>query len=153
MKSRDEVSAGGVVYRRAGDTVEVLICKDAGYHRWVLPKGLVGRGESHEDTAVREVEEEVGVRGRLVAPLGEPEKYVYTARGVRVFKSVHYFLLEYESGSEQDHDHEMEEVRWAPIDEAIATVAYQGAKNVLRRAKALLLPDSAADEGTMKRLL
>ena len=142
MKSRDEVSAGGVVYRRAGDSIDVLICKDAGYHRWVLPKGLVGPGESFEQAAVREVEEEVGVRGRLVQPLGEPEKYIYTARGVRVFKTVHYFLLEYESGSEQDHDHEMEEVRWTPLDSAIDTVAYAGAKTVLRRARAVLLPDA-----------
>ena len=138
MKSRDEVSAGGVVYRRAGDGIDVLICKDAGYHRWVVPKGLVAPGESYEQAAVREVEEEVGVRGRLVGRLGEPEKYIYTARGVRVFKQVHYFLLEYESGSVQNHDHEMEEVRWAPIDEAIETVAYTGAKAVLRRAKASL---------------
>jgi 8-oxo-dGTP pyrophosphatase MutT (NUDIX family) len=99
---------------------------------------------------VREVEEEVGVRGRLVAPLGEPEKYIYTARGVRVFKRVYYFLIEYQSGSEQDHDREMEEVRWATIDEAIETVAYRETKDVLRRARALLLPDgSAADEGSV----
>jgi 8-oxo-dGTP pyrophosphatase MutT (NUDIX family) len=98
MASRNEVSAGGVVYRQGDNGVEVLICKDAGYRRWVLPKGLVGKGESLEGTALREVEEEVNVKARLVDSLGE-EKYVYKARGVVVFKSVYYFLMEYQSGS------------------------------------------------------
>src|SRR5215207_3562352 len=114
MPSRNEISAGGVVYRRTTDGIDILICKDAGYHRWVLPKGLVNKGESHEQTAVREVQEETGITARLIAPLGEPEKYIYTARGVRVFKSVYYFLLECQSGSETDHDHEMEAVEWKP---------------------------------------
>jgi 8-oxo-dGTP pyrophosphatase MutT (NUDIX family) len=134
LKSRNEVSAGGVVYRRGEGGIEVLICKDAGYHRWVLPKGLVDAGESFEQTAVREVEEEVGVVSRLVAPLGE-ERYVYTARGMRVFKTVHYFLLEYVSGSEANHDHEMEDVRWCSLDEAMGFLGYKGAKDVLARAR------------------
>ncbi len=142
MKSRDEISAGGVVYRRDGDRIDVLICKDAGYHKWVLPKGLVNSGEAFEQTAAREVEEEVGVKGQVVAPLGE-ERYVYTARDVRVFKKVYYYLLEYVSGSEADHDHEMEEVRWVPIDEAVDLLGYKGAKDVLARAKALLTPGEA----------
>ncbi len=147
MKSRDEVSAGGVVYRRTSNGVEVLICKDAGYHRWVLPKGWVNRGESLEDTAVREVREEVGVQARIVESLGDPEKYIYTARGFRMFKTVHYFLMAYESGSEADHDSEMEEVRWVTPEQAVELLAYQGAKNVVTRASARI--DELADqEGT-----
>jgi 8-oxo-dGTP pyrophosphatase MutT (NUDIX family) len=138
MKSRQEISAGGVVYRRNRGLVEILICKDAGYHRWVLPKGLVRKSEAMEQTAVREVEEEVGVRARVVASLDEPEKYIYTARGVRVFKQVHYFLMEYEAGSETQHDAEMEEVRWVPLEEAVELLAYKGAQDVVKRCKALL---------------
>jgi 8-oxo-dGTP diphosphatase len=141
LKSRPEVSAGGVVYRRASDGVEVLICKDAGYHKWVLPKGLVDAGETPDTAALREVREEVGVTARIIAPL-RAEKYIYTARGVRVFKTVHYFLMEYESGSEADHDHEMEAVRWVSLDDAIDLMGYQGAKDVLREAKMRLEPDS-----------
>ncbi len=138
MKSRDEFSAGGVVYRRTPNGVQVLVGKDGSYHKWVLPKGLVRKSESPDQTAVREVEEEVGVKARIVEPLGDPERYIYTSRGVRVFKRVHYFLMEYESGSEAEHDHEMEEVRWTSVDEAIELMGYKGAKDVLRRAKARL---------------
>lgn len=138
MKSRNEISAGGVVYRRGPGGIEIIIGKASSYQRWVLPKGLVNPGESYEEAAVREVEEEAGVKVRLIAPLGEPERYIYTARGVRVFKEVHYYLMEYVEGSEQDHDKEMDEVRWVPIDEALSLLAYEGARNVVRRAQAAL---------------
>jgi 8-oxo-dGTP pyrophosphatase MutT (NUDIX family) len=145
VKSRDEVSAGGVVYRRNRDNnIEVLVCKDAGYHRWVLPKGLVAKNESYEQAAVREVSEETGVKVKLVSSLGEPEKYVYMARGVRVFKRVYYFLMEYESGTIADHDHEMEDVRWASIDEALELLAYDGAKRMVRQAREIITSESSA---------
>lgn len=127
-----------MVFRRTANGIEVLVCKDAGYHKWVLPKGLIAKGESPEQTAAREVAEEVGVKARVLEPLGDPEKYVYTARGVRVFKAVYYFLMAYESGSEAEHDHEMEEVKWTGIDDAIDLMGYKGAKDVIRRAKARL---------------
>ena len=138
MKSRQEVSAGGVVYRRSPNGIEILIGKASSYQRWVLPKGLVKRSESYDEAAVREAEEETGVRVRLVAPLGDPERYIYTARGVRVFKAVYYYLMEYVEGSERDHDYEMDEVRWVSIDEALELLAYEGARAVVRRAQAAL---------------
>ncbi len=138
MNSRDEVSAGGVVYRRLGEKIEVLVCKDAGYHRWVLPKGLVAAGETYEQAAVREVGEETGVTVRLVSSLGEPEQYIYMARGMRVYKRVYYFLMEYESGSITEHDHEMEDVRWAGIDEALDLLAYDGAKRMVQQAREVI---------------
>jgi 8-oxo-dGTP pyrophosphatase MutT (NUDIX family) len=144
-KSRDEVSAGGVVYRQAARGVEILVCKAVSYHKWVLPKGWVDKGETLEQTARREVREETGVNARIVESLGEPEHYIYTSNGVRVFKRVHYFLMQYESGSEKDHDHEMEDVRWVTMDEALAMLAYDGAKTMVRRAQSLLNPPQDAE--------
>ena len=70
----EEKSAGGVVFRRISESanqparIEFLIGKHSGYHKWVLPKGLVERGESATETAVREVMEEVGVEAKIVDP-------------------------------------------------------------------------------------
>ena len=139
MQNKTEVSAGGVVYRASGDNYELLISKHSGYHKWVLPKGLVEKGESLEETAVREVIEEVGVTAKIVSKLGEPEEYVYTLHGDRIFKKVYYFLMEYVSGSEADHDFEMEEVKWVGFDEAIALMGYDGAKRILRQAQHQLI--------------
>ncbi|PWU23492.1 NUDIX hydrolase [Candidatus Cerribacteria bacterium 'Amazon FNV 2010 28 9'] len=135
MENKNETSAGGVVFRKKGKNYEVLISKHSGYHKWVLPKGLVEQGETHEQTAVREVKEEVGVEARIIKPLGEPESYIYTLNGVRIFKKVYYFLMEYVGGSEQEHDFEMEDVVWVSIDEAIERMGFEGAKNVLKQAK------------------
>ncbi|MDX1992020.1 MAG: NUDIX domain-containing protein [bacterium] len=145
MASRNEVSAGGVVYRRGEMEVEVLICRPVGKHYWVLPKGLVEKGESPEVTAVREAREETGAQTRLIAPLGESEKYVYTAHGMRVFKTVHYFLLEYQSGDVADHDREMAEVKWASLPEALDAMGFEGGRVILRRAQAMLETMSGAD--------
>lgn len=140
MRSRDEVSAGGVVYRHAAAELEVLICKSSGYHRWVLPKGLVDEGETHEQAALREVREETGVTARLIEALGEPESYVYSRGGMRIFKRVYYFLMEYESGDIAHHDHEMEDVRWASFADADQLLAYDGAKSMVHRAQAKIAP-------------
>ena len=142
MNEVDLISAGGVVYRIRESRTEVLICRTSNTLRWVIPKGLVDPGETVEQAALREVREEVGVVGRIIEPLYPPENYVYMQDGVRIYKTVHYFLMEYVSGKLADHDHEMDIVLWASLDEAIATVSYDSARSVLQRAKAKLQPNA-----------
>lgn len=133
-----EFSAGGAVYKKEGGQVLWLVCRHSGYHKWVLPKGLIDPGESAEETAVREVEEECGVKTKIIAKIPEPEKYVYTMNGVKIFKLVQYFLMEYVSGDIADHDWEMEAVEWLTYDEAYSRLNFHGAKTVLEKAKNLL---------------
>ncbi|SRR5258708_18010079 len=139
MTSVNEVSAGGVVYRKQDDEIKVLVCKHSGYHKWVLPKGRVEKGEKLEETAVREVEEEVGVKAVIISPISNPEEYIYTFNGQRVFKKVQYFLMEYVSGDEKNHDFEMEDVRWTSFEQAIELMGFDGAKNVLQKAQEMLI--------------
>ena len=138
MKSREEISAGGVVYRQTPNGIEVLICRTSTSQKWVIPKGLIDPGEQVQQTAVREVREEVGVNARIIMPLDPAEHYVFTRENTRIYKTVHYFLMEYVSGSEADHDHEMEMVIWVPLDHAIERVSYDSARSVLQRAKGKL---------------
>ena len=135
QKSKKEFSAGGVVYKKGKDGVKWLVCKHSGYHRWILPKGLIEKGESLEETAEREVEEECGIKVKVIEKLKDVEKYVYTMNGVKIFKQAVYFLMEYESGDIRDYDWEMEEVEWLEYEEAYKRLEYAGAKMALKKAK------------------
>lgn len=108
---------------------------------WALPKGLIGRGEKPEVTALREVEEETGARGRLAGKLGDV-RYVYTWAGERVFKVVSFYLVRYSGGRLGDvpaeHAHEVAEVRWLPLEEAPSLLAYKGERDMAARALAVL---------------
>jgi 8-oxo-dGTP pyrophosphatase MutT (NUDIX family) len=139
-----QVSAGGVAYRHGADGAppEVVLVRVGPKNRWQLPKGLVDTGESPELTAIREVGEETGVHARLIAPL-EVIEYWYVGddrdgRRVRFHKFVHFYLLEYESGTVDQHDHEVEESRWVALSAAVHMLAFSSEQKVMARARALL---------------
>src|SRR5215210_3336173 len=94
-----EISSGGVLVRRLKGEWAFAAIRPAGKPEgtWALPKGLVDRGEAPEATALREVEEETGVRGRSLGKLGDV-KYVYTWKGERIFKIVSFFLVQATGG-------------------------------------------------------
>lgn len=136
---RREFSAGGVVVRRLRGRWFFAAIRPGGKPEgvWALPKGLIARGESAEETAAREVEEETGVRARLAGKLGDV-RYVYTWRGERVFKVVSFFLFRYAGGRLGELApalaHEVEEVRWLPLEEATRLLAYGGERTMAERA-------------------
>ena len=108
---------------------------------WALPKGLIGPGEDPAATALREVAEETGARGRLVRKLGDI-RYVFTWERERVFKVVSFFLFRYRAGRLGDippeHAHEIAEVRWLPLEEAPELLAYKGESEMAAKALARL---------------
>jgi len=143
---RREFSAGGVVVRKIRGGWHLAAIRPGGKTDvWALPKGLVGEGESPADTALREVTEETGVRGRLVVKLGDI-RYVYTWEGERVFKVVSFFLVRYSSGRLGDitdeFRHEVAETKWLPLEDAPRLLAYGGEREMA--AKALQLIDERA---------
>jgi len=136
-----QTSAGGVAYKRAGKTLFVAIVSVGDANRWQLPKGLVEKGEAPGTAAVRETREEAGVEGQIEAAI-ETIEYCYAGmhegRQVRFQKFVHFFLLKYKSGDVANHDREVNEARWVPLDEAIAMLAFKSEKNIVERAAELL---------------
>lgn len=139
-KTRTEVSAGGVVYRRERDVVEVILAARRtrrGDLAWGLAKGGIEADESPEDAAVREVREETGIEGEIEASLGET-RYFYVWEDVRIRKTVHFYLMRATGGDPNDRDDEMEDVQWFPLERALKRAAYRGEREVLGRAAEIL---------------
>jgi 8-oxo-dGTP pyrophosphatase MutT (NUDIX family) len=125
-----ETSYGGVVVRDD----EVLVITPIGRRRVTgLPKGGAKPGERPEETAAREVREETGVSVTVRKSLGDVN-YWYRRGGRRVYKTVHFYLCDYVSGSTDDHDHEVEEARWIPLADAVNSLSYPGERALIDRA-------------------
>jgi 8-oxo-dGTP diphosphatase len=138
---RDQTSAGGVVFRRDADRVEVVIIAVGPNNRWQLPKGLVDKNEKPEATAVREAREEGGVSSEVVSHIDTIEYwYAGLENGIRVrfHKRVHFYLMRYQSGDTKDHDWEVNEARWVPIEDAAAQLEFDNEKRVMERAAELI---------------
>jgi len=120
--------------------VEVALIHVRG--RWGLPKGHLEPGESSDQAALREVREETGLEGRVVRKLGDI-RYSYREKRVRteevkIHKRVHFYLVRYLRGDVRDHDHEVDEARWFPIDEALRNLRFATERKMVNRAKGAL---------------
>ena len=104
---------------------------------WSLPKGHLEDGETAEDAAIREVEEETGIRGRVLAVLGTID-YWFVAEDRRIHKTVHHYLLEASGGQLSDDDVEVDEVAWVPLAELTDRLAYAGERRLAETAAGLL---------------
>ena len=144
LRRVEETSAGGLVVDRTDGTPRVALIGRVdrrGRLLWSLPKGHLEDGETAEDAAIREVEEETGIRGRVVASLGTID-YWFVAEDRRIHKTVHHYLLEASGGELSDADVEVDEVAWVPLGELAGRLAYAGERRLAETA-AGLLADSA----------
>jgi len=144
-----QVSAGGVVVRqRANQPAEVVLIAVGPQQRWQLPKGLIDPGETPEAAATREVREETGIEGQLVAPLETVEYwYVATRQGTRTryHKYVHFFLFNYVAGDVANHDAEVNEARWVTFAEALNLLAFASERRVVEQARTMIRHDLLSD--------
>jgi 8-oxo-dGTP diphosphatase len=113
-------AAGGVVWRQAGETIAIAVIHRPRYDDWSLPKGKLDAGESWEDAALREVEEEIGIRARLGEELTPVS---YDDRKGRA-KVVRYWLMEPERDVAFTPNDEVDELRWLAPAEAVGVLSY-----------------------------
>jgi ADP-ribose pyrophosphatase YjhB (NUDIX family) len=133
-RAEREFSAGGVVVR--GGEVVVIRPKrrdQDGNAVIALPKGHLDGAETAEEAAAREVREETGVVAELVCKLGDV-RYFYQRKGRRIFKVVEFFLFDYRAGDVADHDDEIEEAWWWPLERASRELSYPGEREMVVRA-------------------
>ena len=122
-----EFSAGGVLFKNG----EVLLIKNPS-GVWSFPKGNIEPGEKPEETAVREVYEETGVKGEIVDYIGETH-YWYTLKGEKIFKTVKYYLMKYKEG-EPKPSWEVKDAKFFPTQEVEKLLRYKGDKEIFKKA-------------------
>jgi 8-oxo-dGTP diphosphatase len=123
-------ASGGVVWRRRARGVEIVVAHRPRYDDWSLPKGKLDEGEGWEQAALREVEEEVGLRCRLGPEL---EPVAYDDRKGRA-KVVRYWLMEPEGEPAFEPNDEVDEMRWLSPEDAVTVLSYPHDKELVRSA-------------------
>lgn len=104
---------------------------------WSLPKGHIELGETAEQTAIREVAEETGIQGSVLAALGSID-YWFVTEGRRVHKTVHHYLMRFLGGELSDDDVEVTEVAWVPLRELTSRLAYADERRLAEVAGELI---------------
>lgn len=166
-----EFSAGCVVFKKTPKGLLFLIGKHSGYHKWVLPKGLIEKNEHGWQTALRETKEEMGVEARLVSKKAIHRlQYFYMAdlknnhasirrvakyqesggKKTKIFKVVSFYLAEYLSGDPEKHGWEMEAAGWFSYSRALKKLAFSGEKDALKKAHLLLRRERDSNPQTPK---
>jgi ADP-ribose pyrophosphatase YjhB (NUDIX family) len=140
LRRVEEFSAGGLVLDGRGpDARGALIGRldRRGRLLWSLPKGHVEAGETEEQAAIREVEEETGIHGTILGRLGTID-FWFVAAGQRIHKTVQHYLMLADGGELSDADVEVAEVAWVPLDEVTDRLAYADERRLVDRVPELL---------------
>jgi len=136
----EEVSAGGLVLDRSSTPWKAALIARVdrrGRLIWSLPKGHVEAGETNEQAAIREVEEETGIQSSVLMLLGTID-FWFMAAEKRIHKTVHHFILDAQGGELSDEDREVDEVAWIPIGEVEGKLAYPDERKLMARVPELL---------------
>ncbi|HUQ84690.1 MAG TPA: NUDIX domain-containing protein [Candidatus Limnocylindrales bacterium] len=145
-----EFSAGGIVFKpirqaQGKEDFLILVAQHSQHHGWVFPKGLIddhsgagGHKETKEEAALREVEEETGVIGKILSPL-DPISFWYVWEKEKIKKTVYYFIMEFVSGDITKHDLEMENVEWLEADKVEERLSFKSDKKVWAEAREIIV--------------
>lgn len=140
MSIKRVFSAGGVVLRLRSEpsavnanNLEVLVTQHSKHKGWDFPKGHLEPGESSEQAAMREVEEETGVKGEVIANVGQTQ-YFYWEGKEKVFKTVTFFLMKYAGVGEATTAYEVSGKVWLPPEEVEGKLTFADTKKLWKRA-------------------
>jgi len=133
-RTRNEHSSGGAVISFRDGAAFVALIATRGRTRWGLPKGAVSDGETSEQAALREVNEETGLVATIVKPLDTIE-YFFRASGMLIRKRVDFYLMMFASGELKPQLSEVDDVEWVELSEAIRRESFDSEKKLLEMAQ------------------
>lgn len=125
-------SAGGVIFRKMHDNIEVIICKTRDPLEWRIPKGMLNKDENVEECVIREVLEETGFTIKIRRFI-DFATWSYLYQGKIWDETALFFVLELESNEQKNHDDEFSGVKWVPVTEAINMLHYIKEKEILKK--------------------
>jgi len=149
LRTATATSAGGIVVRFLDGRPQLVVGmrrRDRDIVTWTLPKGTPNRGESREETAIREVGEETGLEVRITGAL-DSIRYTFVQHGTRIHKTVHYFLMTPTGGDLSRHDHEFQDVRWVAFDDAPGLLSFETERDLVERAGRVIAVSGTVDAG------
>lgn len=126
------------MYRSNGAVYEIAVVQRARHHDWSLPKGHIEEGESREQAAIREVQEETGLDARIVEAIGEVVYFYRRPGGSLIRKTVYHYLMEITGGEPGGPNWEVSEVRVVPIPDALALLSYENDQKIVEKAEVML---------------
>ena len=145
-KAVREYTAGGVVYRRVGERVEILMIQDR-LGRWTIPKGHVEEGETLEQTAVREVAEETGLTEFNLGEKLDKLHFFYRKEGKLIFMTTHVYLMEAIGDTDAVVAEDSEgivDAKWFDADEALGLIEYKDTEKLFRLGLAKIMAPTSA---------
>jgi 8-oxo-dGTP diphosphatase len=136
---KKRISSGGVIFRIQKDGIDVVIVAIRGRKAWCLPKGIIDKDEDPPSAALRDVREETGLTGEILDKIGRISYwYALKNQTVKIHKTVHFYLMKYIEGNTDDHDHEVNEAVWFPIDEALRKLSYKSERDIMKKARDMI---------------
>ncbi|HSX48042.1 MAG TPA: NUDIX domain-containing protein [Candidatus Nanoarchaeia archaeon] len=128
-----EYTAGGVVFRRSKNGIELLMIQDP-KERWTIPKGHVEEGERLEQTALREVEEETGLKNLKIRDKLDKIHFFYRKEGKLIFMTTYIFLMEAVGNASDELVPEewMNGIQWFPANKAIELIEYRDTEKLFK---------------------
>lgn len=130
-------SAGGIVMRDFDGEKKVLVTQHSKHKGWDFPKGHIEPGESAQQAAVREVEEETGVKAEITEKVGATE-YFYWEVGSKVLKTVVYFLMKYIGEGKATTAFEVSDMVWLPIEEVEEKLTFKDTKQLWEKTRSMI---------------